>query len=73
LAVLTVKPTHASLDTVALYREEFTLVCARRIAARLPTARSASLDSAVLESVPWLAYDEGLPMIRRFWRAEFGR
>ncbi len=73
LAVLTVKPTTASLDTVALYREEFTLVCAPRIAARLPSARGMSLDSAALEGIPWLAYDEGLPMIRRFWRSEFGR
>jgi DNA-binding transcriptional LysR family regulator len=71
LAVLTVKPKSASLDTVALYREEFTLVCAPRLAARLPVARAAALDSAELESLPWLAYDENLPLIRRFWRAAF--
>jgi DNA-binding transcriptional LysR family regulator len=73
LAVLTVKPSFASLDSVALYREEFTLVCAPRIAARLPQARAAAFDPTALEAVPWLAYDESLPLIRRFWRREFGR
>jgi DNA-binding transcriptional LysR family regulator len=73
LAVLTVKPSSAALDSVALYREEFTLVCAPLIAARLPQARSTPFDPTALEGVPWLAYDESLPLIRRFWRREFGR
>jgi DNA-binding transcriptional LysR family regulator len=73
LAVLTVKPNASSLDTVALYREEFTLVCAPRVAARLPVARGEALDSTELENLPWVAYDEGLPLIRRFWRGAFGR
>lgn len=73
LAVLTVKPAHSSLDTVALYKEDFTLVGAPRIAARISPSRLAAMDASDLEAVPWLAYDEALPMVRRFWRKEFGR
>jgi DNA-binding transcriptional LysR family regulator len=73
LAVLTVKPPQASMDSVALYREDFALVVAPAMAARLSASRLAAGDTAELEALPWLAYDDTLPMLRRFWRKEFGR
>jgi DNA-binding transcriptional LysR family regulator len=72
LAVLTVKPSFTSIESAALYKEDFTLVGAPRLAARLSSARAAEADVSEIEALPLLAYDEGLPLIRRFWRKEFG-
>jgi DNA-binding transcriptional LysR family regulator len=73
LAVLTVKPQHGSLEVVSLYREEFVIVAAPAIAARLARSRSQTSEPHELEALPWLAYDEALPLIRRFWRKQFSR
>jgi DNA-binding transcriptional LysR family regulator len=59
-AIATVRVNRPGIGYTPLYEEEFRLVAAPRWAA------------TPLAEAPMLAYEEGLPIIRRYWRAAFG-
>jgi DNA-binding transcriptional LysR family regulator len=53
--------------------EEFVLVAAPALARSVDPARLAAEPVAALAHLPLLAYADELPIIRRYWRSEFGR
>ena len=69
LAIFTVKPSSQRISAVALYLEELVLVAGERWRQRMP---QQGVNAALLEDVPLLAYDEHLPLLRRYWRTVFG-
>jgi DNA-binding transcriptional LysR family regulator len=71
LAVLTVRPPQTAFESIPLYIEEFTLVAAPRLAARIDLTKLAAGNTEEIESTPWVAYNDKLPLIRRFWKKEF--
>lgn len=69
LVVSTVRPRRRGVQVELLTDEEFVMVAAPTLAATLPDP----VDAAALASLPWIAYAEDLPIVRRFWRTVFGR
>jgi DNA-binding transcriptional LysR family regulator len=67
LVVSTVPPDAPALTVTQLFHEEFLLVAAPEIASGL----AESGFQAILD-LPLIAYSEGRPLIRRFWREVFG-
>jgi DNA-binding transcriptional LysR family regulator len=56
----------------SLYTEEFVLVASPQWADRLPAAAIAERGAAIFTDVPIVAYDQALPIVRRYWRSVFG-
>ncbi|MCU0648705.1 MAG: LysR family transcriptional regulator [Gemmatimonadaceae bacterium] len=56
----------------ALYEERFVLVGAPRWAERLSPHALRHDGATVLSTVPLVAYDADLPLVRRYWREVFG-
>ena len=75
LVISTRRATDAGLVSEPFADEEFVLVAAPAWAERLTGADSVEGKTlpAALADVPLLAYDAGLPMIRRYWRQVFNR
>ena len=71
LVVSTVRPRRAGLHAEPLYDEEFLLVAAPPVAARLASAPDGD-RTAALGALPLLAYAEDLPIVRRWWRHVLG-
>ena len=65
VAVLSVRPRSRGVRAEPLADEEFQLVAAPAVAARLPRGEPPA-------DVPLIAYAEDLPIVRRYWRGEFG-
>ncbi|MDT0330643.1 LysR family transcriptional regulator [Nocardiopsis lambiniae] len=72
LVVSTERPRGRSLIAEPLADEEFVLVGAPLWAERVGTDRLARQGAPALCGVPLVAYDENLPILRRYWRHVFG-
>jgi DNA-binding transcriptional LysR family regulator len=72
LVVSAVRPTHRELLAVPLVDEEFLLVGAPAAAHTLSAERLRTSPADALAAFPLVAYAEDLPIVRRYWRSEFG-
>ncbi|MFI1398438.1 LysR family transcriptional regulator [Streptomyces sp. NPDC020681] len=73
LVVAAVRPVHKSLLATPLADEEFFLVGTPSMAQGIDRARLADDPVGALAHLPLVAYAEDLPIVRRYWRSEFGR
>lgn len=71
LVVSSVRPGDERLRSTALVDEEFLLVAAPAVAARVDPAELAQDPVRALAAVPLAAYSHDLPIIRRYWLTEF--
>lgn len=72
LVVSTRRPRRPGLHDTPLYDEEFVLVAAPAVAARLDPDLLADRPARALAGLPLLAYAEDLPVVRRWWRHVLG-
>jgi DNA-binding transcriptional LysR family regulator len=72
VVVSAIRPKRTLVAT-ALVDEEFVLVGPPALARTVETARLAEDPVKALAHLPLVAYAEELPIIRRYWRSEFGR
>lgn len=72
LVVSAIRPKRGLVAT-ALVDEEFILVGPPALARTVEPARLAEDPVKALAHLPLIAYAEELPIIRRYWRSEFGR
>ncbi|WP_433522859.1 LysR family transcriptional regulator [Nocardia pseudovaccinii] len=72
LIVSTVRPRGRALVAEPLADEEFVLVAAPQLAARIDTARLRTDGPTVLTGLPLVSYSAELPILRRYWRHVFG-
>ncbi|WP_228040091.1 LysR family transcriptional regulator [Streptomyces chromofuscus] len=73
LVVSAVRPTRQGLLAEPLVDEEFVLVAPPALAHTVDAARLRAEPVAALAHLPLVAYAEELPVVRRYWRSEFGR
>ena len=73
LVVSSVRPRDRALTATPMIDEEFVLVAAPALARSIDPARLAAEPVAALAHLPLAAYADELPIIRRYWRSEFGR
>lgn len=73
LVVSTVRPRLRGLTAVPLADEEFVLVAAPAVAARVDPDLLPGDPRAALAGIPLVAYGEDLPVLRRYWRHVFGQ
>ncbi|MDQ3716790.1 MAG: substrate-binding domain-containing protein [Actinomycetota bacterium] len=72
LVVSTVRPRRRDLHGEPLCDEEFLLVAAPAVMARLDADLLAAQPAKALQALPLLSYGEDLPIVRRWWRHELG-
>ncbi|MET9956868.1 LysR family transcriptional regulator [Streptomyces sp. NPDC006339] len=72
LVVSAVRPARATVLAVPLVDEEFVLVAAPSTAHTVDAERLRTDPAAALARLPLVAYAEDLPIVRRYWRSEFG-
>ncbi|WP_235038465.1 LysR family transcriptional regulator [Kibdelosporangium aridum] len=73
IVVSAVRPKRKGLVTTTFVDEEFILVGPPPLARTINVDRLADDPVKALAHLPLVAYDENLPIIRRYWRSEFGR
>ncbi|MFI6781012.1 substrate-binding domain-containing protein [Micromonospora sp. NPDC050276] len=73
LVVSAVRPTHDTLHAEAFLDEEFVLVAPPAMAHTVDAERLGREPVAALAHLPLVAYADELPIVRRYWRSEFGR
>ncbi|MEU6878809.1 LysR family transcriptional regulator [Streptomyces sp. NPDC046712] len=73
LVVSAVRPTHPATLAVPLVDEEFLLVGAPAAAHTVDADRLRTAPADALAALPLVAYAEDLPIVRRYWRSEFGQ
>ncbi|SFW81098.1 LysR family transcriptional regulator [Amycolatopsis australiensis] len=73
LVVSSVRPRDRALIATPMIDEEFVLVAAPALVRSVDPARLAAEPVAALAHLPLVAYADELPIIRRYWRSEFGR
>jgi DNA-binding transcriptional LysR family regulator len=73
VVVSAVRPTDRALVSTPFVDEEFVLVAPPALARTVDAARLADDPVKALAHLPLVAYAEELPIIRRYWRSEFGR
>lgn len=73
LVVSAVRPKLARITATPLADEEFVLVGAPSQARTIDPGHLARDPVQALAHLPLVAYAEELPIIRRYWRSEFGR
>ncbi|MFF3417516.1 LysR family transcriptional regulator [Streptomyces sp. NPDC002698] len=73
LVVSAVRPRQEGLSVAPLVDEEFLLVGPPALAHAVDRERLAADPVAALAPMPLVAYAADLPIIRRYWRSEFGR
>ncbi|MET7981841.1 LysR family transcriptional regulator [Streptomyces sp. NPDC005281] len=73
LVVSAVRPQQEELSVTPLVDEEFLLVGPPALAHAVDQERLAADPVAALSHMPLVAYATDLPIIRRYWRSEFGR
>ncbi|MFJ8361776.1 LysR family transcriptional regulator [Streptomyces sp. NPDC093984] len=73
LVISSVRPTHPAIHAEAFVDEEFLLVAPPAMAHNVDTERLSTEPVAALAHLPLVAYAEDLPIVRRYWRSEFGR
>ncbi|MFF7099238.1 LysR family transcriptional regulator [Streptomyces nigra] len=72
LVVSSIRPTHQALLGVPLVDEEFLLVGPPSMARTVDAERLRTDPAEALAPLPLVAYGEELPILRRYWRSEFG-
>ncbi|MFI6039286.1 LysR family transcriptional regulator [Streptomyces sp. NPDC051315] len=72
LVVSAIRPTHQELFAVPLVDEEFLLVGPPSMARTVDADRLRTAPADALAALPLVAYGEELPILRRYWRSEFG-
>ncbi|MFF7254390.1 substrate-binding domain-containing protein [Streptomyces microflavus] len=72
LVVSAIRPTHHALLAVPLADEEFFLVGPPSMARTVDADRLRIAPADALAALPLVAYGEELPILRRYWRSEFG-
>ena len=73
LVVSSVRPTLRGVEAVPLVDEEFVLVGPPAARRDLDEGAMGSDPVRALSHLPLVAYSPDLPIIRRYWRSEFGR
>ncbi|MFB7330989.1 LysR family transcriptional regulator [Streptomyces adustus] len=73
LVVSAIRPQREDLLVTTLVDEEFLLVGPPALAHAVDQERLSADPVAALSHLPLVAYSEDLPIIRRYWRTEFGR
>ncbi|MER7666197.1 MULTISPECIES: LysR family transcriptional regulator [unclassified Streptomyces] len=73
LVVSAVRPTLKNVAATPFADEEFVLVGPPTLARTVDPALLATDPVKALGALPLVAYAEELPIIRRYWRSEFGR
>ncbi|MFF2364092.1 LysR family transcriptional regulator [Streptomyces sp. NPDC058122] len=73
LVVSAVRPQQEELSVTPLVDEEFLLVGPPALAHAVDQERLSADPVAALSQLPLVAYAADLPIIRRYWRSEFGR
>ncbi|GAB2613238.1 LysR family transcriptional regulator [Streptomyces capparidis] len=73
LVVSSVRPRRPGMVAAHLADEEFVLVGTPGHLESVDPGRLAAEPVAALAHLPLVAYDSQLPVIRRYWRTEFGR
>ncbi|HEY5835602.1 LysR family transcriptional regulator [Streptomyces sp.] len=72
LVVSSVRPRHQAVVGVPLIDEEFLLVAPPAMERTVDAGRLRADPAKALAHLPLVAYAEDLPIIRRYWRSEFG-
>jgi DNA-binding transcriptional LysR family regulator len=73
LVVSSVRPTDRALVAKPFVDEEFVLVGAPTLVRTIDRSLLAADPVRALAHLPLVAYAEELPIVRRYWRSEFGR
>lgn len=73
LVLSSVRPRQRGITATPLIDEEFVLVAAPALARSVDPALLADDPVPSLSHLPLIAYADDLPIIRRYWRSEFGR
>lgn len=73
LVVSSVRPRQDDVVAAPLVDEEFLLVGPPSLAHTVDPERLAADPVGALSHLPLVAYAEDLPVVRRYWRSEFGR
>ncbi|HEV7627246.1 MAG TPA: LysR family transcriptional regulator [Streptomyces sp.] len=73
MVVSAVRPTRRGLRAIPLVDEEFALVGPPLLARSIDGAQLAADPVEALAHLPLISYADELPVIRRYWRSEFGR
>ncbi|MGY6655661.1 LysR family transcriptional regulator [Amycolatopsis sp. TRM77291] len=73
LVVSSVRPRQRGITAIPLIDEEFVLVAAPALARSVDPALLETDPVPALAHLPLIAYADDLPIIRRYWRSEFGR
>ncbi|MFE2581793.1 LysR family transcriptional regulator [Streptomyces sp. NPDC059378] len=73
LVVSAIRPQREDLLVTTLVDEEFLLVGPPALAHAVDGERLSDDPVAALSHLPLVAYSEDLPIVRRYWRTEFGR
>ncbi|MFD7873729.1 LysR family transcriptional regulator [Streptomyces sp. NPDC059766] len=73
LVVSAIRPQREDLLVTTLVDEEFLLVGPPALAHAVDGERLSDDPVAALSHLPLVAYSEELPIVRRYWRTEFGR
>ncbi|MBB5804877.1 DNA-binding transcriptional LysR family regulator [Saccharothrix ecbatanensis] len=73
LVVSSVRPTDRALVATPFVDEEFVLVGAPTLVRTIDRSLLAVDPVRALAHLPLVAYAEELPIVRRYWRSEFGR
>lgn len=72
LVVSAIRPPHQELFAVPLVDEEFLLVGPPSMARTVDDDRLRTAPADALAALPLVTYGEELPILRRYWRSEFG-
>ncbi|MBF6340046.1 LysR family transcriptional regulator [Nocardia abscessus] len=72
LVVSTVRPRGRTVVAEPLFDEEFVLVAAPPVAARIDGGLLRAKGPVALSGVPLVSYAPDLPILRRYWRHVFG-
>lgn len=73
LVLSSVRPRQRGITAIPLIDEEFVLVAAPALARSVDPTLLAADPVPALAHLPLIAYAGDLPIIRRYWRSEFGR
>jgi len=73
LVIASVRPSQTAVVAVPFVDEEFILVGSPALAHTIDPARLAAEPVGALAHLSLVAYSEELPIVRRYWRTEFGR
>ncbi len=73
VVVSAVRPKLAAVVAQTLIDEEFVLIACPALAHTIDAERLQTDPVAALAHLPVVAYNSDLPIVRRYWRSEFGR